>query len=75
MAIEFGTDILNVNNDLHLLKKYNPVYVDKGLISFTKGMQPIVAVSQGTAGNCDWANIDSVPLATSGETSVAKPYP
>ena len=51
------------------------MYVDIGLISFTKGMQPIVAVSQGTAGNCDWANIDSVPLATSGETSVAKPYP
>ena len=75
MAIEFGTDILKVNNDLHLLKKYNPVYVDKGLISFNKGMQPIVAVSQGIVGSCDWANIDSVPLATSGKTSLAKPYP
>ena len=51
------------------------MYVDTGLISFNKGMQPIVAVSQGIVGSCDWANIDSVPLATSGETSVAKPYP
>ena len=51
------------------------MYVDIGLISFTKGMQPIVAVSQGTADNCDSAKIDSVPLATSGETSVVKLCP
>ena len=70
LTTNFATDILKVNNGLHWLKKYNPVYVDIGLISFTKGMQPIVAVSQGTADNCDSAKIDSVPLATSGETSV-----